>query len=87
MDETAVTELADWLVEAGLAGASETALLGGFCRRANAAGLRLGRALMLVDTLHPIHEGRAFRWRWDRADEAEIIEYGPTNQGGDAAER
>jgi adenylate cyclase len=86
MDDAAVTELADWLVEAGLAGASETALLGGFCRRANAAGLRLGRALMLVDTLHPIHEGRAFRWRADRADEAEIIEYGPTNEG-EAAER
>ena len=86
MDDGAVTELADWLIDAGLAGASEPALLGGFCRRAGAAGLRLARALMLVDTLHPVHEGRVFRWRADRADEAEIIEYAPTHSG-EAAER
>lgn len=81
MDEAAVTELCDWLVEGGLAGASETALLGGLCRRAAALGLPLARALVIVDTLHPIHEGRAFRWRADKPDETEIIEYGSTKAG------
>ena len=85
MDEAAVTELSDWLIEGGLAGLSETALLGGFCRRALASGLPVARALVVVDTLHPIHEGRVFRWRADKPDEAEISEYGSTKDG-EAAE-
>ena len=35
----------------------------GFCERLAAAGVDLARATVLVDTLHPIYEGRAFRWR------------------------
>jgi adenylate cyclase len=86
MDHADITRLIEWLVEAGLAGASETALLAGFCRRARAAGLPVARALMLVDTLHPIHEGRVFRWRASAPEKAEIAEYGPTREG-EAAER
>jgi adenylate cyclase len=85
MDAVAVTELVNWLVEGGLAGASETALLSGFCRRAQALDLPVARALVVVDTLHPIHEGRVFRWRSDKPDEAEISEYGSTKEG-EAAE-
>lgn len=85
MDSPA-SDLAAWLTEAGLAGASETALLDGFCRRALAAGLPLARGQILIDTLHPIHEGRAFLWRCEAGEmRTELIEYGPT-AAGEAAE-
>jgi adenylate cyclase len=79
MTETAA--IADWVVAAGLAGESETAMLAGFCRRAVAQGLPFARAGMIVDTLHPVHEGRAFRWRRDDDSAPEQIEYGPTTDG------
>ena len=86
MDHDDVTGLAEWLVEGGLAGAPETALLGEFCRRARTAGLPVARALVLVDTLHPIHEGRAFSWRSDAPEAVRSGEYGPTKEG-EAAEQ
>jgi adenylate cyclase len=80
MDEASCTALAAWITEAGLAGKSETVLHGRFCAKAVAAGLPLARALVLVDTLHPIHEGRAFRWERG-AEETRLIEYGRTTEG------
>ena len=77
--------IADWLVERGLAGASETELLHGFCDRCCSAGLQLSRATAVVDTLHPVHEGRAFRWRSEGIEQP-VVEYGPSNQGTAAAE-
>jgi len=59
----ALSELRAWLTEAGLAGDSETAMLDGFCRRALDAGLSIARAAIIIDTLHPVYEGRGFRWR------------------------
>jgi adenylate cyclase len=85
MDEARFAELATWVTNEGLTGAKEKDLVGGFCRRAVAAGLPLARALVLIDTLHPIHEGRAFRWRSDRPAETEVVEYGRTDSG-EAAE-
>ena len=41
--------------------------------------------MILVDTLHPIHEGRAFRWEKEKP-EATLTEYGRTAEG-EAAER
>ena len=84
MDQQKWVELAAWVNGAGLAGKPETAMLSGFCDRAMAAGLPLGRALVIIDTLHPVHEGRAFRWRYG-AEETELVEYGRTNEG-EAAE-
>src|SRR5580700_2080825 len=86
MDPARFAELARWTTEAGLAGKSETAMLDGFCRRAVAAGLPVARAMVIIDTLHPVHEGRVFRWRRE-GDEGhtEAIEYGPTDEG-EAAE-
>jgi adenylate cyclase len=86
MDRANFAELSAWLTEAGLAGKSETAMLDGFCRRAVAAGLPVARAMVIIDTLHPVHEGRVFRWRRE-GDEGhtEAIEYGPTDEG-EAAE-
>src|SRR6266851_514727 len=86
MNPAALSELAGWIIEAGLAGKSETALLDGFCRRAIAAGLPVARATVIIDTLHPVHEGRAARWRREgEVGHTELIEYGPTNEG-EAAE-
>jgi adenylate cyclase len=78
MDNMHFAELSAWITEAGLAGQSETAILAGFCEREVARGLPLARALVLIDTLHPIYEGRAFRWT--RAQkETTLTEYGRTD--------
>lgn len=81
MKKKDVEQIAAWVVERGLGGASETELLQGFCEQCCQAGLALSRALALVDTLHPVHEGRAFRWRNDGVEESAIVEYGPSNVG------
>jgi adenylate cyclase len=78
MDNAHFTELSAWITEAGLAGQSETAILAGFCEREVARGLPLARALVLIDTLHPIYEGRAFRWTRAQ-EETTLTEYGRTD--------
>src|SRR5713226_4960014 len=85
MNETAFNELAGWVTEAGLIGRTESELMAGFCRRVAEAGVPLARATVILDTLHPIYEGRAFRWRSDMPEAAEAVDYGRTNEG-EAAE-
>jgi adenylate cyclase len=63
MNDTQFAELAAWVTEAGLAGQSETATLDGFCERALELGVPLARANVVIDTLHPVYEGRAFVWK------------------------
>jgi adenylate cyclase len=70
-----------WLVDAGLAGASETEALHGFCDRCRDAGIALSRATVIVDTLHPTHEGHVFRWRADSVEQPPVVKYGPSNVG------
>jgi adenylate cyclase len=84
MDERLIAELSAWTTGAGLAGKSETALLTGFCERAVAAGIAVAKASLIVDTLHPVHEGRVFRWQLGE-HESTLREYGRTNEG-EAAE-
>ena len=86
MEDSAIDRIESWLVAGGLAGAAEDALLQGFCERCQAAGLELSRALALIDTLHPIYEGRAFRWRNDGIEEKSLVEYGRTDEGAAAAD-
>ena len=81
MTEAEIAKLATWLAKAGLEGRSETALVEGFCSRAVAGGLPLARVMLLIDTLHPIHEGRAFRWEREKP-EATLTEYGRTSRRG-----
>src|SRR3546814_20119068 len=69
-----------WLGELGLRGASGTGRLDGFGERCVAAGLELARALVIIDTLHPTYEGRAFRWRNDGVEESSFVEFGRTSQ-------
>ena len=86
MDPASLSNLRTWLTEAALAGKSESTLLDGFCRRALDAGLPIARAAIIIDTLHPVHEGRAFLWRREAGQtQTELVEYGPTREG-EAAE-
>jgi adenylate cyclase len=85
MDDNRVAPIATWVTRVGLAGVAELDLLRGFCERAVAAGLPLSRATVIIDTLHPIHEGRAFRWGADQPVGGVMIEFGRTNEG-EAAE-
>jgi adenylate cyclase len=78
-----------WLTARGLAGMPEIDLLREFCTQCCAAGLALTRGLAFSDTLHPIYEGRGFRWRKDGAPQdalSDIVDYGRTT-AGEAAER
>jgi len=79
MDNLQFAELAAWITEAGLSGQSEIATLTGFCERAVGFGLPIARAIVLADTLHPIYEGRAFRWNRDK-DTTVLTEYGRTEE-------
>jgi hypothetical protein len=82
MDTASLSSLSAWLTEASLAGKSETALLDGFSPRALDAGLRIARAAIIIDTLHPVHKGRAFLWRREGGQtQTELVEYGPTSEG------
>ena len=81
----AFNELAEWVTQSGLIGRTESELMAGFCRRIAEAGVPLARAIVILDTLHPIYEGRAFRWRVDAPDAVEVLDYGRTNEG-EAAE-
>jgi adenylate cyclase len=85
MDKSQFAAIANAITEAGLAGRPESVLVAELCERAVAAGLPLARAAVIVDTLHPIYEGRVFRWARD-TKETTIIEYGRSDEG-EALER
>lgn len=77
--------LMNWLVSQGLTGLPESDLVRGFCERCCAEGIALSYGLVVIDTLHPIFEGRGFRWHDIETNQPDSFEYGPTEQG-DAAE-
>ncbi len=79
--------LMNWLVSQGLTGLPENDLIRGFCERCCAAGLDLSRSLAFIDTLHPIFEGRGFRWNDSETNESDRFEYGPTGDDDDGWRR
>lgn len=86
MDANQAATIAKWVTEAGLKGMTELDLLHGFCNRLMVGGLPIARVNIVIDTLHPIHEGRVFRWRrGDQGDIDHVVEYGRTNVEGEAA--
>jgi adenylate cyclase len=85
MELTPRLRLMNWLVRQGLTGLPENDLIRGFCERCRAEGLDLSRGLVFIDTLHPIFEGRGFRWNDTETNESDAFEYGSTNEG-DAAQ-
>jgi adenylate cyclase len=84
MLDSNIAEIAHWLTEAGLRGAPEAELIAGFAERLSAAGAPLAEGGVLLDSLHPLYEGRAFRWR--RGEEVGVTEYGASTEG-EALER
>jgi adenylate cyclase len=84
MNHALVTALPEWLTQAGLAGTSESDIVSGFCDQCVAAGLPLGRVVVFIDTLHPVHEGRVFRWGYGPS-EPPLLDYGRTSADGLAA--
>jgi adenylate cyclase len=81
MNEVFFADLSAWLTQAGLAGTPETEIVSVFCDRCVAAGIPLGRAHLAIDTLHPVHEGRLFRWGYS-PDEPAVHAYGRTSLAG-----
>jgi adenylate cyclase len=84
MDIPSRLELTNWLVGQSLAGLPENDILRGFCERCRAAGVELSRGLAFIDTLHPIFEGRGFRWGDRPTNESDSFEYG-SSDGGEAS--
>src|SRR3954451_22807662 len=81
MELTPRLRLMNWLVSQGLTGLPENDLIRGFCERCCAEGLPVSRGMVFIDTLHPIFEGRGFRWNDAETNESDVFEYGSTNEG------
>ena len=73
--ESEIDALNASVTKAGLRGEPEAALVSGFCERVVAAGLPISRTSVSIDTLHPVYEGRLFRWGHDPSQPA-VREYG-----------
>jgi adenylate cyclase len=85
MNPADIDRIADWIIRRGLEGMAEEDLLRAFCEKCRQTGLPIDRALMFIDTLHPVHEGTIFRWRSDGAEEQAVRDYGRSDVG-EAAE-
>jgi adenylate cyclase len=85
MDDGQFAEFVSWVASAGLEGLSEPAMVAGFCERLVALGMPLARTSVIIDTLHPIYEGRLFSWQAEK-HEATLSEYGRSDVG-EIAER
>lgn len=81
MELTPRLRLMNWLVNQGLTGSPGNDLVRGFCERCRAEGVEITRALVFMDTLHPVFEGRGFRWTDTETNEADSFEYGSTETG------
>jgi adenylate cyclase len=81
MELTPRLRLMNWLVNQSLTGLPENELLRGFCERCRAQGIALSRGLAIIDTLHPVFEGRGFRWNDSQTNESDSFEYGSSDEG------
>ena len=81
MELTPRLRLMNWLVKQGLTGLPENDLIRGFCEHCRAEGLDISRASVFIDTLHPIFEGRGFRWNDTETNESDMFEYRSTSEG------
>ena len=60
-----IANISVWLVQEGLSGATQVALLQGFCERLVAAGIPLQRAHAAQRALHPVFGAVGFNWHRD----------------------
>jgi adenylate cyclase len=86
MKDSQVDQLVTWITEAGLAGLAESAILTGVCERLMHCGVPLARANVVIDTLHPVYQGRAFTWKREKM-ETRLSEFGRSDEGEDRWER
>lgn len=86
MTPQSVDSILDWVAQAGLAGADEAALVRGFSERCIAAGCPLSRGLVIVDTLHPLYEGRALIWEDDLTTNFRENEFAPVGNSDENRE-
>jgi adenylate cyclase len=86
MKDSQVDKLVTWITEAGLSGLAESAILTGVCERLLACGVPLARANVVIDTLHPVYQGRAFTWKREKM-ETQLSEFGRSDEGEDRWER
>jgi adenylate cyclase len=84
MNHIEIDRIVDWVIRRGLEGVDETTLLRAFCEKCATAGLPISRGLAFIDTLHPVYEGRIFRWRDDGVEEEAVREYGRSDEGAAA---
>ena len=84
MEVASRLNLINWLVSQGLTGLPEPDLIRGFCERCRDNGLDLSRGLAFIDTLHPIYEGRGFRWSDRETNESDTFEYTSSGDGNAA---
>jgi len=68
-------DICRWIAERALAGEAETHILAGACEAMAQLGVRLRRATIGADTLHPVLLGRWFEWYRDR-DDVKQTDYG-----------
>src|SRR3954471_1584423 len=80
-----VERILAWVVDRGMIGDDEIVLLNGLCQHCVEAGLDVARGTVIIDTLHPLYEGRVFNWRRDGNVERPVVEY-PASLEGEAAE-
>jgi adenylate cyclase len=70
-------KVADWLMQASLAGSDLETLVRGFCERLAAAGLPLARIHLTFSMLHPLYKAMGFTWRRGQGVEVEGIRHTP----------
>lgn len=81
MNDAHQDEILSWINRQGLDGATESELLCGFCEECRKHGMDLSSAVVVIDTLHPVYEGRAFRWVHGETQEPLVQEYGSSSEG------
>jgi adenylate cyclase len=59
---TDAADIVAWTVSAGLEGLDQAQLIAGYCERLTLAGVRLWRASIGADTLHPLIVAQGHRW-------------------------
>ena len=86
MKDSQVDSLVTWIAEAGLSGLGESAILAGLCERLRTVGVPLARANVVIDTLHPVYQGRAFTWKREKT-ETMLSEFGRSDDNEERWER
>ena len=72
MNDELKSEIDEWIVRAGLAGASGVDVLAGVCERLNGAGMSIVRAAIGAELLDPTYDGAGALWNRGRGVTEEV---------------